>query len=96
MYKILKNMLLRTLDNRHDSALLNRRRALETVGVDATQKLALEVHGIEAVGGLIVVGFDLTCVRMRISHYSARTVYQPIANFEVAKHNLAVIVRWRL
>ena len=49
----------RTLDHRHDGALLDGRRALEAVGVDSAQELALEIHSIEAVGGLIVVGLDL-------------------------------------
>lgn len=51
----------RTLDNGHDGALLDSRRTLETVGVDATEELALQLHSIEAVGGLIVVGLDLGC-----------------------------------
>jgi hypothetical protein len=49
-----------TLDDGHNGALLDGRRTLETVSVDTTEQLALEVHGIEAVGGLIVVGLDLT------------------------------------
>ena len=49
-----------TLDDWHDGALLDGRRALETVGVDSTEELRLEVHRIEAVGGLIVVGLDLS------------------------------------
>ena len=51
-----------TFDHGHDGALLDGRRPLEAVGVDSTQELALEVHGIEAVGGLVIVGLDLTCV----------------------------------
>lgn len=51
-----------TLDDGHDSTLLNGGRALETVGVDSTEELGLEVHRIEGVGGLIVVGLDLACV----------------------------------
>lgn len=51
--------MLHTLDNWHDGTLLDRRRALETVGVDSAQELGLQGHGIEAVGGLIVVGLDL-------------------------------------
>lgn len=50
-----------TLDDGHDGALLDSRGALETVGVDTTEELSLEVHGIEGVGGLIVVGLDLSC-----------------------------------
>jgi hypothetical protein len=50
-----------TLDDWHDSALLDSRWTLETVGVDTTEKLWLEVHGVEGVDGLIVVGLDLTC-----------------------------------
>jgi hypothetical protein len=49
-----------TVDDRHDSALLDSRWALETVGVDSAKELGLEVHGIERVGGLVIVGFDLT------------------------------------
>lgn len=52
---------LRTLDDGHDGALLDSRRALETVGVDTTEKLRLQLHRIEGVGGLIVVGLDLSC-----------------------------------
>jgi hypothetical protein len=48
-----------TLDDRHDGALLNSRWSFETVGVDSTEKLCLEVHRVERVDGLIVVGFDL-------------------------------------
>lgn len=55
---------MHTLDDGHDSALLNSRWALETVGVDSAEELALEVHRIEGVGGLIVVGLDLTCAHM--------------------------------
>jgi hypothetical protein len=50
-----------TLDDGHDGALLDGRGALETVGVDTTEELSLEVHGIEGIGGLIVVGLDLSC-----------------------------------
>ena len=52
-----------TLDDGHDGTLLDSRRALETVGVDSTEELALEVHRIEGIGGLIVVGFNLGCGR---------------------------------
>jgi hypothetical protein len=48
------------LDDGHDGALLNSRGALETVGVDTTEKLGLQVHRIEGVGGLIVVRLDLS------------------------------------
>ena len=51
-----------TLDDGHDSALLDGGRALETVGVDSTEELGLQVHRVEGVGGLIVVGLDLACV----------------------------------
>ena len=51
---------VRTLDDGHDGALLDSRRALETVGVDTTEKLGLQVHRIERVGGLIVVGLNLS------------------------------------
>ena len=50
-----------TLDDGHDSALLDGGRAFETVGIDAAQQLSLEGHGIERVGRLIVVGLDLAC-----------------------------------
>ena len=59
--------VLRTLDNGHDGALLDSRRALETVGVDTTEKLGLQVHRIEGVGGLIVVGLDLSWTRNFVS-----------------------------
>lgn len=48
-----------TLNDGHDGTLLDSRRALETVGVDATEELGLEVHRVEGVDRLIVVGFDL-------------------------------------
>jgi hypothetical protein len=51
-----------TLDDGHDGALLDGRRALETVGVNTTEELSLQVHVVEGVGGLIVVGLDLACV----------------------------------
>lgn len=51
-----------TLDDGHDGALLDGRRALETVGVDSTEQLGLQVHRIEGVGGLIVVGLNLAFV----------------------------------
>lgn len=51
-----------TLDNGHDGALLDGGGALETVGVDSTEELRLEVHRIEGVGGLIIVGLDLACM----------------------------------
>jgi hypothetical protein len=57
-----------TLDDGHDGALLDGRRALETVGVDATEELGLEVHAVEAVGGLIVVGLDLRCLVLACAH----------------------------
>jgi hypothetical protein len=50
-----------TLDDGHDGALLDSRRALETVGVDSTEELSLQVHVVEGVGDLIVVGLDLAC-----------------------------------
>lgn len=51
--------LILTLDDGHDSALLDGRRALETVGIDTTEKLGLQGHLIERVDGLIVVRLDL-------------------------------------
>lgn len=51
-----------TLDNGHDGALLDGGGALETVGVDSTEELGLQVHRVERVGRLIVVGLDLACV----------------------------------
>jgi hypothetical protein len=48
-----------TLDNGHDGALLDGGGALETIGVDAAEQLRLQVHVVEGVGRLIVVGFDL-------------------------------------
>jgi hypothetical protein len=52
-----------TLDDGHDGALLDSRGALETVGVDTTEELSLQLHTVEGVGGLIVVGLDLACMR---------------------------------
>jgi hypothetical protein len=48
-----------TLDDGHDGPLLDSRWSLETIGVDSTEKLCLEVHRVEGVDSLIVVGFDL-------------------------------------
>ncbi|KAI7360151.1 ATP-dependent RNA helicase [Hortaea werneckii] len=48
------------LDDGHDRTLLNRGWALETVGVNAAEQLAPEVHRVEGVGGLIVVRLDLS------------------------------------
>ena len=56
----------RTLDDGHDGALLDSRGALETVGVDSTEELSLEVHVVERVGDLIVVGLDLACARVSL------------------------------
>ena len=50
-----------TLDDGHDGTLLNSRGALKTVGVDTTEELGLQVHVVEGVGDLIVVGLDLAC-----------------------------------
>ena len=50
-----------TLDDGHDGTLLDGRRALETVGVDTAEQLSLQVHIVEGVGDLIVVGLDLAC-----------------------------------
>jgi hypothetical protein len=55
-----------TLDDGHDGALLDGRRALETVGVDSTEELSLKVHVVERVGDLIVVGLDLACARVSL------------------------------
>lgn len=52
-----------TFDDWHDGTLLNRRRTLEAVRVDAAEEFTLEVHRIETVGGLIVVGLDLTWIK---------------------------------
>lgn len=40
--------------------MLDSGRTLETVRVDTTEKLRLQVHGVEGVRGLIVVRLDLT------------------------------------
>ena len=59
-----------TLNDRHDGPLLDSRWALETVGVDATEKLSLQIHSIEGVGGLIVVRLDLTWKSVKVSYPS--------------------------
>lgn len=46
------------LDARHNSALLDGRRLLETVGVDAAEQLLLQAHVVEVVDGLVPVGLD--------------------------------------
>jgi hypothetical protein len=48
-----------TLDDGHDGALLDGRRALEAIGVDTAKELGLQVHSVKRVGGLVVVGLDL-------------------------------------
>jgi len=48
------------LDDWHDSASLNSGWTLETVGIDTSEKLSLEVHGIERINCLVIVGFNLT------------------------------------
>ena len=50
-----------TLDDGHDGALLDSRRALETIGVNTTKELGLQVHRVEGVGRLIVVGLNRAC-----------------------------------
>ena len=50
-----------TLDDGHDGALLDSRRALETIGVDTTKELGLQVHRVKGVGRLIVVGLNRAC-----------------------------------
>lgn len=52
-----------TLDDGHDSALLDSRRALEAIGVDTAKELGLQVHLVERVDGLVIVGLDLSCKR---------------------------------
>jgi hypothetical protein len=44
-----------TFDDWHDSTLLNGRRPLKTICVDATEQLALEAHLVEAIGGFVIV-----------------------------------------
>lgn len=68
-----------TLDDWHNSALLDSRGTLETVRIDTctrlltlilptmctldctSQKLRLQVHGIEGINGLVIVRLDLPC-----------------------------------
>jgi hypothetical protein len=70
-----------TLDDGHDSALLDSRRALETVGVDTTEELSLQVHVVEGVGGLIVVGLNLACeMSVCARKISARRLQTPSAH----------------
>lgn len=64
---------LPTLDDWHDSALLDSRWALETVSVNSTEELWLEVHGVEGIDGLIVVGLDLS-YRHKVSSCSSDVV----------------------
>ena len=49
-----------TLDARDDGALLDGRRFLETVGVDAAQQLLAEVHVVKVFADVIPVGVDET------------------------------------
>jgi hypothetical protein len=49
-----------TFDDRHNSALLDSRWSLETIGVDTSKELSLQVHIIERVDGFIIVRLDLS------------------------------------
>lgn len=49
-----------TLDDRHNSPLLNSRRAFETVRIDAAKEFGLQIHRVEGVGRFIVIGLDLS------------------------------------
>src|SRR5690606_5775451 len=67
------------LDDWDDGTLLNGGWTLETVGVDTTEKLWLQIHGIEVVNGLIVVGVDLLTLDILeslISHVGQRSLYK--------------------
>ena len=68
-----------TLDDGHDGTLLDSRGALETVGVDSTEELSLQVHVVEGVGDLVVVGLDLACawVSLGSQHYSQLRLSSP-------------------
>ena len=67
-----------TVDDGHDGTLLDGGGTLETVGVDSAKELGLEVHGVERVGDLIVVGLDLAWggVSERTSHSKKGTSNQ--------------------
>jgi hypothetical protein len=52
---------LLTLDDGHDGALLDGGGPLKTVGVHSAKELSFEVHVVEGVRCLIVVGLDLAC-----------------------------------
>lgn len=52
---------LLTLDNGHDGALLDGGGSFETIGVYSAKEFCLEVHVVERVRGLIIVGLDLAC-----------------------------------
>lgn len=45
--------------NQVSNHLLDRRRLLETVGVDTTQKLLTKLHGIESLDALVPVRLDV-------------------------------------
>lgn len=47
-----------SLDAWNDGALLDRRRLLETIRIDSSQKFLLQVHGVKIVDDFIPVGFD--------------------------------------
>ena len=53
--QILEKEFVLTLDDRHDGALLDGRRALKTISIDTTKELSSKVHGIKGIGCLIVV-----------------------------------------
>jgi len=55
----MNSTIVLTLDDRHDGALLNSRRSLETVGIDTAKKFGLQIHRVKGVCGLIIVGLDL-------------------------------------
>merc|ERR1719266_883089 len=51
---------IHALDTRDNGSLLDSRRLLETIGIDASEELLLQVHVIEVLTDLIPVGVDNT------------------------------------
>jgi len=53
-------------DDGHDSSLLDGRGSLETVGVDTSEEVGLQLHVVEVVGDLSPVGLDLLSFKFEV------------------------------
>lgn len=60
-----------------ETNLLDRRRLLETVSVDTTQKLLAKVHGIEGIDALIPVRLDIVLRERFVAFVAPRSSFVP-------------------